>query len=58
MVKSIKNVYIDDRLADSFVIGAHDIPIKKEINVENGQKLVISTESDSSVFVEYLVLEK
>ena len=44
------NVYIDDRLADSFVIGAHDIPIKKEINVENGQKLVISTESDDGVF--------
>lgn len=44
------NIYIDNKLADSFVIGSHDIPIKKEIDVKNGQKLAITTVSDTTVF--------
>lgn len=52
------NIYIDNKLADSFVIGSHDIPIKKEIDVKNGQKLAITTVSDTTVFAEFLDLEK
>lgn len=43
------NIYVDDRLVDSFVIGSHDLPIRKEVDVKNGQKLMINTKSDGGM---------